>query len=194
MSPEPDAGWTTVCFPTEWTGGASRGDGSDGSEDRSFFVVRCPDPARGPALVRTHPLSSAVRWHARPPGCSHVPGPLPCDVHLWVDADSPRRTALREYADVLVSRLRLPPLPARHRVRELLADHPGCLAAAVADTTTRCVVGVRERTGAVWFVRPGQGKSDASLPPHALVSVVHAWLVSGGSSRALRRVAPMQPR
>ncbi|WP_427920715.1 hypothetical protein [Streptomyces sp. cg40] len=135
----------------------------DGPEVRSFLVARCPDSARGPALVRTHPLSSAARWHARPPGCSHAPGPFPCDVHLWVDADSPRRTALREHADVLVSRLPLPPLPARHRVRALLADHPGCLAAAVTDTATRCVVGVRERTGAVWFVRPGPGGADTSL-------------------------------
>ncbi|MEV0639467.1 hypothetical protein AB0I77_31950 [Streptomyces sp. NPDC050619] len=99
-----------------------------------------------------------------------------------------------EHADVLVSRLPLPPESAHRRVHELLAGHPGCLAAAVPDTATTCVVGVRDRTGAVSFVRPDRGGSGAALSPHAVGSVVHAWAVSGGSPRALRSVAPMPRR
>ncbi|WP_155058332.1 hypothetical protein [Streptomyces blattellae] len=98
------------------------------------------------------------------------------------------------HADVLVSCAPLPPEPARRRVRELLGDHPGCVAAAVADTATMCVVGVRGRTEAVAIVRPERGPSDAPVPPHVVASVVHAWVVCGGSPRALRSVARMRRR
>jgi hypothetical protein len=119
---------------------------------------------------------------------------LLCDAHLWVDPDSPERTALMEHADVIVSRVPLPPRAAHERVRELLTDHHGCLAAAVPDTATMCGVGVRDRAGAVSFVRLDRGGSDAPIPPHVVVAVVHAWVVSGGSPRALRSVAPMPRR
>ncbi|MFE9092904.1 hypothetical protein [Streptomyces sp. NPDC007264] len=99
-----------------------------------------------------------------------------------------------EHADVLVSRVALPPESAHRRARELLAGHPGCLAAAVPDTAMRCVVVVRDRTGAVSFVRPDQGGADAPVPPHAVGAVVHAWAGSGGSPRALRSLVPMPRR
>ncbi|WP_151476871.1 hypothetical protein [Streptomyces albicerus] len=99
-----------------------------------------------------------------------------------------------KHADALVSRVPLPPERAHRRVREMLADHSGCLAAAVPDTTTMCVVGIRGRVGAVSFVRLDRGGADAPLSPHAVVSVVHAWVVSGGSPRALRSIAPMPRR
>ncbi|MEW2117378.1 hypothetical protein AB0945_19745 [Streptomyces sp. NPDC005474] len=108
-----------------------------------------------------------------------------------MDADSPERTEFMEYADVLVSRVPLRPVSAHRRVRDLLASHRGCLAAAVPDTATTCVVGVRDRTGAVSVVRPHRGGADAPIPLHTVVSVVHAWVVSGESPRALRSVAPL---
>ncbi|MGW0756920.1 hypothetical protein ACWD1Y_10590 [Streptomyces sp. NPDC002814] len=189
----PDAAWATVCFRVARSGGAIRG---DGSQDRATAVVWRSGPAHGPALVRCDRLPPFAGQHAYPyPSlCRHAPGPLPCDVHLWVDADSPERTELVEHADALVSRVPLPPERAHRRVREMLADHPGCLAAAVPDTTAMCVVGMRGRTGAVSFVRPDRGGSDTPLPPHEVVSVVHAWVVSGGSPQALRSIAPMPRR
>ncbi|GAA3774157.1 hypothetical protein GCM10023083_08920 [Streptomyces phyllanthi] len=194
--PQPDAAWATVCFRAARTGAVPRGDGLG---DRSTLVVWHSDTAHGPALVRSDPLPlSAVGQHAYPyPGpspCPHAPGPLPCDVHLWVDADSPERTELMEHADVLVSRVPLPPVSAHRRVRELLAGHPGCLAAAVPDTAMICVIGIRDRTGAVSFVRPERCGPGALVPPHAVVSVVHTWAVSGRSARALRSVAPAPQR
>ena len=192
-NPEPDAGWVTVCFRAVRKGRVSRGDGFD---DRSSFVVWRSDTAHGPALVRSDPLPSSAgdRAYPYPSACPHALGPLPCDVHLWVDADGPERTELMEHADVLVSRVPLPPVSAHRRVRELLAGHPGCLAAAVPDTALVCVVGVRDRRDAVSFVWPDRCGSDAPVPPQTVVSVVHAWVVSGGSPRALRSILPMPSR
>lgn len=212
-TPEPDAGWATVCFRAAPSGAVSRGD------DRVSFVGWRSDVADGSALVRSDPLplpadspaDSSVARHGYghgdrypyPAPCPHADGPLGCDVHLWVDADSPARTGLMEHADVLVSRVPLPLVSAHRRVRGLLAGHPGCRAAAVPDTASTCVVGVRERTGAVSVVsvvsfvrlarRRGRerGGCDDPLPAHVVVSVVHAWAVSGGSPRALRSVVPM---
>ncbi|WP_345619413.1 hypothetical protein [Streptomyces ziwulingensis] len=145
--------------------------------------------------------------------CAHGNGSPPCDVHLCVDADSPERSALVDHADVLVSHVPLPPGPAHRRARELLDDHPGCLAAAVPDTATRCVVGVRDATGAVSWVhseplraeppRPQSPRAQepagpgAPVPAHAVAlvgSVVHAWVVSGRPARTLRSVAPVPRR
>ncbi|MFI6543107.1 hypothetical protein ACIBO9_07650 [Streptomyces prunicolor] len=177
---------------------------SDGPADRVSFVGWSSDAADGSALVRSDPLPSpAERYGYRyrspypypyPAPCPHADGPLGCDVHLWVDADSPERTGLVEHADVLVSRVPLPLASAQRRVRGLLLGHPGCRAAAVPDTASTCVVGVRERTGAVSFVpfaRLERGGSDDPLPAHVVVSVVHAWAVNGGSPGALRSVVPM---
>ena len=192
-TPEPDAAWATVCFRATPSGAVPRGEGLD---DRASFVVWRSDTAQGSALVRSDPLPPPADRHAYPypPSCPHAAGPLPCDVHLWVDADRPGRTGLMEHADVLVSRVQLPLASAHRRVCELLAGHPGCLAAAVPDTAAMCVVGVRDRTGAVSFVRPERGGSAAPLPPHVVVSVVHAWAVSGKSPRALRSVVAMPRR
>jgi len=196
-TPKPDAAWVTVCFRTARTGRrVLRGDGLD---ERSSLVVWRSDTAQGPALVRFDPLSSTTKGgghpyshpSSSPSPCPHPPGPLPCDVHLWVDADSPERAELVEHADVLVSRVPLRPGSAHRRVRDLLARHRGCLAAAVPDTATGCVVGVRDRTGAVSVVRLHRGGADAPIPLRTVVSVVHAWAVSGESPRALRSVAAM---
>ncbi|MDH6584760.1 hypothetical protein M2161_003866 [Streptomyces sp. SAI-133] len=118
---------------------------------------------------------------------------MPCDVHLWVDADSPRRPALLAQADVLVSRVPLAPGAARRRVLELLAAHPGCLAVAVPDTATTCAVAVRHGgAGHGSFLRPSRGSTPgASLPPRTVVSVMHAWMVAGRSPGALRGLTPM---
>jgi len=198
-TPEPDAGWATVCFRAAPSGAVSRGD------DRVSCVGWRSDTADGSALVRSDPLPSPPERHGDrhgdrhpypyPAPCPHADGPLGCDVHLWVDANSPGRTGLVEQADVLVSRVPLPFASAHRRVRGLLAGHPGCRAAAVPDTASTCVVGVRERTGAVSVVSFAglargreRGGCDDLLPAHLVASVVHAWVVSGGSPRALRSV------
>ncbi|MFG2458097.1 hypothetical protein ACGFWE_13645 [Streptomyces sp. NPDC048523] len=188
-----DAAWATVCFPAARSGPSALRAG--GSHERSSLAVWRSDSAHGPVLVRSDPLPSPTggRGQPYPAPCPHPPGgPLPCDVHLWVDADSPERAALAAHADVLVSRAPLPPDAARRRVLDLLTAHPGCLAAAVPDTSTACVVGVRDASGAVSFVRPSRGgRSDAPLPPHTVASVVHAWTVAGRPPEALRRLAPV---
>lgn len=179
----PTTAWTTVCF-------RSAGAGGDGVDGRWSLVVRCSGTGREPVLVRSGPVSSSP--------CTHPPGPLPCDLHLRVDADSPERTGLMAYADVLVSRVPLPPGPAGRRVRELLADHPGCLAAAVPDTATRCVVGVRTGTGGVSLVRPLRYGPPSLVPrlvprlvpPHVVASLVHAWVVAGRAPGELCSLAP----
>ncbi|MFF7639264.1 hypothetical protein [Streptomyces canus] len=189
--PVPDAAWATVCFRAARSGRVLHG---DGSHERSSLALWWSDTAHGPVLVRSAPLPSSTghRGYPCPAPCPHPPGgPLPCDAHLWVDADSPERTALLAHADVLVSRGPLPRRAAHRRVLELLAARPGCLAAAVPDTAASCVVGVRDGAGAVAFVRPSRGRSDAPLPPHTVVSVVHAWTVAGRSPGALRRLAPV---
>ncbi|MFG2777770.1 hypothetical protein ACGFY7_07885 [Streptomyces prunicolor] len=189
-APGPDAAWATVCFSAQPPCAALRG---DGPADRVSFVGWRSDAADGSALVRSDPLPSPGDRYPYPAPCPHADGPLGCDVHLWVDADSPGRAGLMEQADVLVSRVPLPlPFASAHRrVRGLLAGHPGCLAAAALDTATTCVVGVRDRTGAVSVVRLERSGSAAPLPAHVVGSVVHAWAVSGGSPRALRSVVPM---
>ncbi|MFI0511808.1 hypothetical protein ACH3Y9_24955 [Streptomyces sp. WSLK1-5] len=191
--PVPDAAWSTVCFQPAHPGGRLHG---GGPHDRWSLAVWRSDTADGQVLVRSDPLSRSARGPGHPchPSCPHPPGgPLPCDVHLWVDADSPRRPALLAQADVLVSRVPLPPGAARRRVLELLAAHPGCLAAAVPDTATTCAVAVRHgAAGPVSFVRPSRGRPPgAPLPPRTIVSVVHAWTVAGRSPGALRRLTPM---
>ncbi|MGW0835825.1 hypothetical protein [Streptomyces prunicolor] len=198
-----------MCFSAQPPCAVLRG---DGPADRVSFVGWRSDAADGSALVRSDPLPSPADSPANPSAerhgypypclspypypapCPHADGPFGCDVHLWVDADSPERTGLMEHADVLVSRLPLPLASAQRRVCGLLLGHPGCRAAAVPDTASTCVVGVRERTGAVSFVsfpRLERGGSDDPLPAHVVVSVVHAWAVNGGSPRALRSLVPM---
>ncbi|MEU6661522.1 hypothetical protein [Streptomyces sp. NPDC046821] len=184
---EPDAGWATVCFGVTQGGGAPSGDGLD---DRSFSGVWRSDAAHGAVLVRFDRL----RTHANPFPCSHTPGPLPCDVHLWAAVSSRERTQLAEHADVLVSCVPLAPESADRRVREMLADHPGCLVAAVPGADTMCVVGVRRGTGAASVVRLDRGGADIPIPPHLVVSVAHAWVASGESPCALRSVDLMPHR
>ncbi|MFF2651433.1 hypothetical protein [Streptomyces sp. NPDC058045] len=109
-----------------------------------------------------------------------------------MDASSPGGARLMECADVLVSSGALAPDAARRRVRELLAGHPGCLAAAVPATAAGCAVGVRARTGALSFVR--LDGTDAPVPPQAVASLAHAWVVAGGSLGALRSVSLAEGR
>lgn len=186
----PDGAWATVCFRGARSGGVLPGAGPDGPS----LVVWRSATAHGPALVRSDRLLPSAERHVDPypSPCRHAPGLLPCDVHLWVDADSPERAELMNHADVLVSRVPLPPGSARRRAHELLAGHPGCLAAAVPGTDTTCVVGVRGRAGAVSCVRLDRGgPGPRRIPPHVVASVVHAWVVSGGPLRTLRSVALM---
>ncbi|OON74945.1 hypothetical protein [Streptomyces tsukubensis] len=192
-APRSRVAWATVCFCAARTEATPGGVGPD---DGSSFVAWRSDTARGSALIRFDPLvSSAGPYpYPYPSSCSHAPGRLLCDVHLWADVGSVERTELTELADVLVVGVPLPPESAHRRVRELLAGHPGCLAAAVPGGAMTWVVGVRDRRGAVSFVRPERGGSDVPIPPWAAVSVVHAWVVSGRSPRTLRSVSLMPRR
>lgn len=184
---EPDAAWATVCFCPSHTGVLSR---SAGFRGRPVRVLWRTHAARGPALVRSDalPVTAQGRPYQAPSPCPHPPGRLPCDTHLWADADGP--AVLREHADVLVSRVPAAASEARRRVRDLLVEHPGCLAAAVPGFGAGCAVGVRRAPGDVWCAWLERGGPRAPVPPQAVASVVHAWVAAGGSPGALCAVVP----
>ncbi|WP_437086258.1 hypothetical protein [Streptomyces sp. enrichment culture] len=187
---EPDAAWATVCFSPP---APARDDGTRAA--RSASAVWRTAAAHGPVLVRLYaPFPVAAhRGYGPPPPCRHAPGRLPCDVHLWADADRSRRSGpgLADCADVLVSPAPLPLPAARGRVRELLARHPGCLAAASASGTG-CVVGVRTGAGGPRYVRLACDGTWGHAAPRVAASVVHAWTVAGRPPAALRSLTAAQ--
>ncbi|MER5494986.1 hypothetical protein [Streptomyces sp. NPDC002490] len=146
---------------------------------------------RGPALVRTDAVRTAYRY---PAACRHPSGPLPCDVHLWVDTGSRYLARLGEHADVLVSGAVLPPAAARRRIGGLLAHYPGCSTAAVPGPDRRCLVGVRSRDGGVEYGALECGGPGTTVPVRLVASLVHAWAVSGRAPGALRAVVPLPRR
>ncbi|MDX3572152.1 hypothetical protein [Streptomyces sp. ID05-47C] len=97
---------------------------------------------------------------------------------------------LADCADVLVSRTPSLPAGARSRVGHLLAGHPGCLAAAVAEPGGGCWVGVRRGAGGVIYARPETGEFADHAAPLMVASLVHAWVAAGRAPDALRSVAP----
>ncbi|MEU7047034.1 hypothetical protein ACF1GS_31275 [Streptomyces eurythermus] len=187
---EPGAAWATVCFRPPHTGAPPREAGFRGGPACVVWRTRA---AHGPALVRFDALPVTERGCAyrHPSPCLHPPGRLPCDTHLWADADGPE--ALRVHADVLVSRVPRAVTEARRRVRVLLAEHPGCLAAVVPGFGAGCVVGVRRAAGDPWCARLERGGPRAPASPQAVASVLHAWVAAGGAPGALRAVVPAFP-
>ncbi|MEU2434977.1 hypothetical protein ABZ595_02030 [Streptomyces rubradiris] len=187
---EPGAAWATVCFRPPHTGVLPREAGFRGGPALVVWRTRV---AHGPALVRFDalPVTERGRAYGHPSPCLHPPGRLPCDTHLWADADGPAE--LREQADVLVGRVPRAVAEARWRVRVLLAEHPGCLAAVVPGFGAGCVVGVRRAAGDPWCAGLERGGPRAPVPPQAVASVVHAWVAAGGSPSALRAVVPGCP-
>ncbi|MFE6282694.1 hypothetical protein [Streptomyces sp. NPDC057877] len=174
----PDAGWATVCFGTPRPVGRA--------------VVWRAGGVRGLVVVRSDALRFPAAGHPYP--CPHPPGRLPCDVHLWADADARGAPDLREQADVLVSRVPLPGPAAHRRVRELLSRHPGCLAVAVPGPGTGCAVGVRDAARGVRCAGLGrQSEAGVPVPARVVASVVHAWVVAGGSVGALSAIAALPP-
>ncbi|MFE2374835.1 hypothetical protein [Streptomyces sp. NPDC059398] len=101
-----------------------------------------------------------------------------------------------EYADVLVTGEPLPVEWAHHRVGALMSRYPGSLVAAVPAAGNALVLGVRAAgTGAgAPPVRPIRTVPGLLVPPHVVASVLHAWLVAGGTPEALRSVGPTGPR
>ncbi|WP_416519515.1 hypothetical protein [Streptomyces achromogenes] len=186
----PQAAWATVCFRPPHTGALPRRAGLRGGP---AWVVWHTRAAHGPALVRLDalPVTGRGSVYRDPSPCLHPPGRLPCDTHLWADADGPAE--LREHADVLVGRVPEAVTEARRRVRDLLARHPGCLAAVVPGFGTGCVVGVRRAAGDPWCARLERGGPRAPATPQAVASVVHAWVAGGGAPGALRAVVPVFP-
>ncbi|MFF5439991.1 hypothetical protein [Streptomyces achromogenes] len=184
---EPGAAWATVCFRPPHTGALPREAGLRGGPACVVWRTRA---AHGPALVRFDALPVTERGCAYryPAPCLHGPGRLPCDTHLRADADGPAE--LREHADVLVGRVPRAVTEARRRVRVLLAEHPGCLAAVVPCLGAGCVAGVRRATGEPWCARLERGGPRAPASPQAVASVMHAWVAGGGSPGALRAVVP----
>ncbi|KUN78005.1 hypothetical protein [Streptomyces griseoruber] len=184
-----DAAWTTVCFDGA---AAASWDGPSAGPGRATARVRWrAHPAHGTLLVRRDPLSGTAGGltHPGPPPCPHPPGRFPCDVQLWAAAGDPRTVRLAEYADVLVSRVESPPWEARRRVDELLLRHPGCLVAGVPESGTRCLVGVRDRTGALRYARPELRGPRVRSAVHLVASVLHAWVVAGGAPESLGSLA-----
>ncbi|MEU5973832.1 hypothetical protein [Streptomyces sp. NPDC047315] len=183
--PEPAAAWTAVCFhPARPGAAASRGRDAD----RPLLLVWRSDVTRGPVLVRSTAVPSPDGPEGRGPDPCPYPrdGRPPCDVHLRAD---PGGSELAHHADVLVGRVPLPPAEARRRARELLVAHPGCLVVAVPVITAGCVVGVRDGAGGAWCVRSQPDDPGVAIPTPVFASVVHAWVVAGGSPRELRSVS-----
>jgi hypothetical protein len=152
----------------------------------AWVTVCSAGPAGSPVVVRTVPLPPGAC--PGPSGSRHAPGPFPCDVHLRVAAEGTGHSRLRELADVLVSRVPLPPGAARLRALALLARHPGCRTVAVPVRAAAPVVGVRDRTGAVRWVRPLTA-GGAPPSPHLAGSLAHAWLTRYGTPDAAGRAS-----
>lgn len=150
----------------------------------------------GPAGRGEGPVSRSVSVHWRPVDTAGAPvfvlgrvdgtsavglrGRYVCDVHLRVNPDAPAQAERAEYADVLVVREPLTPMAARRRATELIARYPGCLVAAVPDSSRGCALASRGG-GDVLVVR---WHPSADL----VASVAHAWLSAGGSWAGLRSV------
>ncbi|MYU22358.1 hypothetical protein [Streptomyces sp. SID8352] len=177
-----------MCPCPDRRGGGRRAGGSE------LLLVWRSDAALGPALLRSRrlPPPGARPAPPHPLPCPYGHGAPPCDEHLWVDAHGPRAAELAVHADVLVSRVPLPPGAARRLVRELLTGHPGCLAAAVPDTAGGCAAGVRAPGGAL--AAPVRLERYGPVPPQAVASVLHAWTVSGRPPGALRSVSAVHRR
>ncbi|WP_051707713.1 MULTISPECIES: hypothetical protein [unclassified Streptomyces] len=187
--------WVTVCSAGPAEQGAWVTMRPVEPAEHDARVTMCPvGPAGGPAVVRAVPLPPAAVPPAAvpcacpwPSGCRHAPGPFPCDVHLRVAAEGAGPARLREFADVLVGRVPLPPGPARLRALALLARYPGCRTVAVPVRAAAPVVGVRDRTGELRWVRPGPAGAPPS--PQLAGSLAHAWLTRCGTPGAPATVA-----
>lgn len=177
----PDADWSTVRL------GARRIDCGSDVVSVPASVARRSMTGHSPAFARLDAAPGATDSHAYRPGCRA------CDTHLWVDPDAPGGVRWAEYADVLVARTARSPGAARCRADELLARYPGCLVAAVPDTEQGYALTVRGgEAGSLWAV-PGAAEAGLTAQPHIVASVVHAWLVAGGSLKALRSVRLSAP-
>ncbi|WP_150493671.1 hypothetical protein [Streptomyces kanamyceticus] len=173
--------------------------GRGAAPDAAWGTVRfgAPPPGRagGAALLASVSWCSAagdgllvVRLAARPPGFDgHPPKGARDDVHLWADPDTRDGARVAAYADVLVTRERLRRTAARRGAARLLACHPGCLVAVVpvggVDGGTGYAVAARDGTLALLSA---PAPAPTTLPPHAVASLAHAWLVWGGAPGALR--------
>ncbi|MEU1511110.1 hypothetical protein ABZ490_02960 [Streptomyces sp. NPDC005811] len=189
-----DAAWTTVCFDgtaaAPWAGPPT---GPGRATDRVRWRAHS---AHGTLLVCREPLSGTAGGLTPPgpPPSPHPPGPLRCDVQLCAVAGDPRTARLAEYADVLVSRVESPPGEARRRVDELLLRHPGCLVAGVPESGTRCLAGVRDRTGGLRYARPELRGIRVGSAVHLVASVLHAWVVAGGAPESLDSLTVRDPQ
>ncbi|MFD7899815.1 hypothetical protein [Streptomyces sp. NPDC059743] len=138
----------------------------------------------------------SVRLDATPASagdCPYLSDHRVCDVHLWVDPDAPSAVGRAEHADVLVAHAPLPPAAARRSADELIARYPGALVVAVPDSENGCVLAVRGSGNGTLSAWLGAGKSCCPAPPQAVASVVHTWLVAGGSLESLRSVRLHRP-
>ncbi|MFF2185884.1 hypothetical protein [Streptomyces sp. NPDC058155] len=163
-----DAAWCAVRF------GRPAGRGR-GPVFRPVSVLWRPVGVAGtPALAPCHGLARLDGY------VEQLRGPYACDVHLRVNPDASEQMDRARYADVLVVREPLAPTAAHRRANELIARYPGCLVAAVPDSSRGCALAVRDGAD-VWAVR-------RQLPVDLLASVAHTWLSAGGSRAGLRSV------
>ncbi|MEU3984851.1 hypothetical protein AB0F77_33115 [Streptomyces sp. NPDC026672] len=197
-------GWTTVCFP----GPGCRGDRLGGAGDGPWGAGAGPwggvgvewwsPTGRGLAVVRAGTPSG-------PAGCCPVPCPrLPCDTHLWAEADAPHGSPVSppvERADVVCANMESANMESADvvcadvvcgrgpsSVRDLLARHPGCLVAAAPAPGGAVAVGVRGGAGGPWC---GAVRRGGAVSVRVVASVTHAWLAAGRHPGTLLSVTPV---
>lgn len=100
------------------------------------------------------------------------------DEHLRIDPDDAREADHAGQADVLAPGVPLPRAEAVRRADALLAQHAGCLVAAVPVTeNTGCVVGLHD--GRRLTLLPVGGALLCRRERACVASLIHAWLAAG---------------
>ncbi|WP_371536296.1 hypothetical protein OG210_12245 [Streptomyces sp. NBC_00466] len=186
--PLPDISWCDVRFGAPRVAGAEARPGLPG--DRIVVPVAVGwRSAAGYGSASVLLFTAAGISGSRP----RLFGTRLTDTHLRMNPDAPRQAGRAEYADVLVTRTPLPSALARRRADMLMARYPGCLVAAVPDAGNTLVLGVRGSGGGVLSAWPAGAAPGRRVAPHVIASVLHAWLVAGGTPAALRSVRPAAP-
>lgn len=184
---DPQVSWATVCFHT--TGITVPYSAALG---RTSLLGWRTEPEHGLVVVRSdalpRPVAGTVPEQIQ--SCPHFVDGHPCDVHLRAVAESFEGLDLSEQADVLVGRAPLPAAEAGRRVEDLLARYPGCLVAAVPVLNAGCLVGLRDKSGRVFIIRPESDRPGGTVSPETAASVLHAWVSGGRPARELRALGP----
>ncbi|MFD7510659.1 hypothetical protein ACFV5N_15200 [Streptomyces sp. NPDC059853] len=144
--------------------------------------------------VFSGPPQAGTPGHGSPAPAPPAGGAPPWlwDVHLRLDAHVRETARWAEYADVLTTSVAVPEETAERHLARMLADHPGCLLAAVPlRGSGGCLMGTPGRLR-LTVVPEGEG-GRPSHPWPAVASYVHAWLATRQSPRDLHEARLVLP-